>query len=223
MNELDSELVVAQNMANAIAQLSAIKNEQIADREEIERIVKDVFAKMFPPWFSMYMPPILSQLSHNVYPSDPAIAQIDRSGIAFFGPIDDMGGGSSEDYAFKVTATKDDATGLFEVKVLGGTAQVFGGTPNVYSDTDFTGIVDGEHIFVAFHMCDSSFVEVGTWEADIKHGDDATMLAYDAPEYLLFEIACVSEDYSRNVRQGHEGNIVMPAIANVVDVQTQLP
>jgi hypothetical protein len=135
----------------------------------------------------------------------------------------DMGGGSSEDYAFKVTATKDDATGLFEVKVLGGTAQVFGGTPNVYSDTDFTGIVDGEHIFVAFHMCDSSFVEVGTWEADIKHGDDATMLAYDAPEYLLFEIACVSEDYSRNVRQGHEGNIVMPAIANVVDVQTQLP
>jgi hypothetical protein len=49
------------------------------------------------------------------------------------------------------------------------------------------------------------------------------MLAYDAPEYLLFEIACVSEDYSRNVRQGHEGNIVMPAIANVVDVQTQLP
>jgi len=33
MSELDSELVVAQNRANAIAQLSSIQNEQIADRE----------------------------------------------------------------------------------------------------------------------------------------------------------------------------------------------
>ena len=40
---------------------------------------------------------------------------------------------------------------------------------------------------------------------------------------LVFEIGRISKKYYRNVRQDHKGNIVMPAISNVVDIQTQLP
>jgi hypothetical protein len=49
------------------------------------------------------------------------------------------------------------------------------------------------------------------------------MADYTAPHDLVFEIGRISKEYSGNVRQGHKGNIVMPAISNVVDIQTQLP
>jgi hypothetical protein len=49
------------------------------------------------------------------------------------------------------------------------------------------------------------------------------MADYTAPHDLVFEIGRISKRYYRNVRQDHKGNIVMPAISNVVDIQTQLP
>lgn len=138
--------------------------------------------------------------------------------------VGDMGGGSrEEDYSFKITATKDDATGLFDVNVLGGTAQTLGGAVHVFDDAEFANASEGDHVWLVYHNVDQNFVEIGTWEPSIQIGTKADMLAFIAPQELVFEIGKISSDYSRGVRQDHKGNVVMPAISNIVDIQTKLP
>jgi len=147
-------------------------------------------------------------------------------------PCIPSGGDTEGDYAFKITATEElDGNGdpydppKFTVKVLGGTAQTLGGTPYVYDDEELSDVEEGWHIYVVYENLEPapSFTEYGEWRPGIKASSETDMADYTAPRDLVFEIGRISKEYSGNVRQGHKGNIVMPAISNVVDIQTQLP
>lgn len=162
--------------------------------------------------------------------ASPLIATLDSEGEAYWGPGD--GGDSEGDYAFKITATEElDGNGdpydppKFTVNVLGGTAQTLGGTPYIYYDKKLVNVKEGWHIYVVYQNLESSssYTEYGEWRPGIKASSAADMLNYTAPHDLVFEIGRISKEYIGNVRQGHKGNIVMPAISNVVDIQTQLP
>jgi hypothetical protein len=131
-------------------------------------------------------------------------------------------GGSTEDYAFKVTAVMNQNK-TFTVNVLGGTAQTLGGTPYIYDDEELVNVEEGWHIYVVYKNLDPSYTEHGEWMQGIKASSAADMANYTAPHDLVFEIGRISKEYIGNVRQDHKGNIVMPAISNVVDIQTQLP
>jgi len=143
------------------------------------------------------------------------------------------GGNSTEgDYAFKITATEElDGNGdpydppQFTVNVLGGTAQTLGGTPYIYDDEELVNVEEGWHIYVVYENLEPSppYTEYGEWRPGIKASSAADMANYTAPHDLVFEIGRISKEYIGNVRQDHKGNIVMPAISNVVDIQTQLP
>ena len=142
------------------------------------------------------------------------------------------GGDTEGDYAFKITATEElDGNGdpydppKFTVNVLGGTAQTLGGTPYVYDDEELSDVEEGWHIYVVYENLEPapSFTEYGEWRPGIKASSETDMAVYTAPHDLVFEIGRISKEYYRNVRQDHKGNIVMPAISNVVDIQTQLP
>ena len=146
--------------------------------------------------------------------------------------IPEGGGGTEGDYAFKLSATEElDGNGdpydppKFTVKVLGGTAQTLGGTPYVYDDEELSDVEEGWHIYVVYENLEPapSFTEYGEWRPGIKASSKTDMADYTAPHDLVFEIGRISKEYYRNVRQDHKGNIVMPAISNVVDIQTQLP
>ena len=147
--------------------------------------------------------------------------------------IGDYGGGDTEgNYAFKLSATENmDGNGdpydppKFTVKVLGGTAQTLGGTPYIYDDEELSDVEEGWHIYVVYENLEPapSFTEYGEWRPGIKASSAADMADYTAPHDLVFEIGRISKEYIGNVRQDHKGNIVMPAISNVVDIQTQLP
>jgi hypothetical protein len=154
-------------------------------------------------------------------------AQGNSASIEFVGYY---GGDTEGDYAFKITATENmDENGdpydppRFTVNVLGGTAQTLGGTPYVYGDEELSNVEEGWHIYVVYENLAPSFTEYGEWRPGIKASSETDMADYTAPHDLVFEIGRISKKYSGNVRQGHKGNIVMPAISNVVDIQTQLP
>ena len=157
-------------------------------------------------------------------------AQGNSASIEFIG--DYYGGGSEGNYAFKLSATENmDGNGdpydppKFTVNVLGGTAQTLGGTPYVYDDEELSNVEEGWHIYVVYENLEPSpsFTEYGEWRPGIKASSKTDMADYTAPHDLVFEIGRISKEYYRNVRQDHKGNIVMPAISNVVDIQTQLP
>ena len=174
---------------------------------------------------------------------DPRIARLEGIVRDLAGRLDDLeddypeseignsvGGGG--DYAFKLSATENmDGNGdpydppRFTVNVLGGTAQTLGGTPYVYDDEELSDVEEGWHIYVVYENLEPapSFTEYGEWRPGIKASSETDMADYTAPHDLVFEIGRISKEYYRNVRQDHKGNIVMPAISNVVDIQTQLP
>ena len=156
-------------------------------------------------------------------------AQGNSASIEFLGYY---GGDTEGNYAFKLSATENmDKNGdpydppRFTVNVLGGTAQTLGGTPYVYDDEELSNVEEGWHIYVVYENLEPapSFTEYGEWRPGIKASSKTDMADYTAPHDLVFEIGRISKKYSGNVRQGHKGNIVMPAISNVVDIQTQLP
>jgi hypothetical protein len=173
---------------------------------------------------------------------DPRIARLEGIVRDLAGRLDDLEddypeseigngvGGTEGDYAFKLSATENmDENGdpydppRFTVNVLGGTAQTLGGTPYVYGDEELSNVEEGWHIYVVYENLAPSFTEYGEWRPGIKASSETDMADYTAPHDLVFEIGRISKKYSGNVRQGHKGNIVMPAISNVVDIQTQLP
>lgn len=127
-----------------------------------------------------------------------------------------------EAYGFKITATEEQG-GTFTVTVLGGTAQTLGGSPHLYEDTEILGVDDGDYICVNYQNVDSQYIEFGEWDANIHAWNASTIANHYAPKELVFVLGRVGEAYSSNVRQDHKGGIVMPAISNVVDIQTQLP
>lgn len=151
----------------------------------------------------------------------PLVAKLDAQGQAYWGE----GGNITEgDYAFKVTAVMDQNK-TFTVNVLGGTAQTLGGTPYIYDDEELGNVEEGWHIYVVYENLEPSpsYTEYGEWRPGIKASSAADMADYTAPRDLVFEIGRISKEYIGNVRQDHKGNIVMPAISNVVDIQTKLP
>lgn len=131
--------------------------------------------------------------------------------------------GETEDYAFKIKATYDEDTDKFVGKVLGGSAMALGGNVTLFDDLDFDDAEEGDYVYLVYENVDSSFNEVGSWGATIEIGDDTAIGGYNAPQNLVFVIGQISSTYIKNVRQDHKGAIVMPAISNVVDIQTQLP
>ena len=207
------------------AQLNAVIpaeiQQQLADRllATIRQELKDL------------LPHPLRGLTENFTDGEaPLAAMLDAQGQAYWGPGD--GGDSEGDYAFKLSATENmDGNGdpydppQFTVNVLGGTAQTLGGTPYVYDDEELSNVEEGWHIYVVYENLEPapSFTEYGEWRPGIKASSKTDMADYTAPRDLVFEIGRISKEYSGNVRQGHKGNIVMPAISNVVDIQTQLP
>ena len=145
-------------------------------------------------------------------------------------PESNFGSAADVDYAFKITAVENlDGNGdpydppQFTVKVLGGPAQTLGGSPHLYEDTEIPSVVDGDYICVKYYNVDANYIEVGDWDADIHAWDADTIESYYSPQNLVFVLGRVGKAYSSNVRQDHKGGIVMPAISNVVDIQTQLP
>ncbi len=160
--------------------------------------------------------------------SDPIYFKEENNSIAICSHESNAAGG---DYAFKLSASVVmEGTPpvpvdppLFAVKVLGGTAQTFGGTPKVYGTTTIPEAAEGEYVFLRYQNVDTDFVEIGAWDDDIRSGNLASLQAYTAPKDLVFVIGQISSDYAGNVRQDHKGGIIMPAISNVVDIQTKLP
>lgn len=148
----------------------------------------------------------------------------ENNSIAISARSEEKGGGSTEDYAFKVTAVINQNK-TFTVNVLGGTAQTLGGTPYIYDDEELVNVEEGWHIYVVYENLEPSpsYTEYGEWRPGIKASSAADMANYTAPRDLVFEIGRISKEYIGNVRQDHKGNIVMPAISNVVDIQTKLP
>lgn len=133
------------------------------------------------------------------------------------------GDGGDGDFAFKITAVYDDVSELFVVNVLGGAAQTLGGEPHLYEDVEISGVNDGSYICLVYQNVDSNYVEVGEWDVDIHAWSGTDIATHVPPKELVFVIGRVSSKYSKNVRQDHKGAVIMPAISNVVDVQTQLP
>ena len=175
----------------------------------------------------------ISQVEADVSVLKAQVEEIDGDYPCMIPGIPGGGGGGTEgDYAFKITATENmDGNGdpydppRFTVNVLGGTAQTLGGTPYVYDDEELSDVEEGWHIYVVYENLEPapSFTEYGEWRPGIKASSETDMADYTAPHDLVFEIGRISKKYYRNVRQDHKGNIVMPAISNVVDIQTQLP
>lgn len=174
----------------------------------------------------------ISQVEADVSVLKAQVEEIDGDYPCMIPGIPGGGGGTEGDYAFKITATENmDENGdpydppRFTVNVLGGTAQTLGGTPHVYDDEELSNVEEGWHIYVVYENLEPapSFTEYGEWRPGIKASSKTDMADYTAPHDLVFEIGRISKEYYRNVRQDHKGNIVMPAISNVVDIQTQLP
>lgn len=141
----------------------------------------------------------------------------------------DRGGSSEGPYAFRITARPAlDVDGLriegkYTVTVLGGTAQTFGGSVKTYENTTLNEVPDGEYIYLRYQNVDGDYEEVGEWDTDIHHGDETELAGFSPPQDLVFSLGRIDSSLFNAVRQDHKGNVVMPAISNVVDIQTALP
>lgn len=119
------------------------------------------------------------------------------------------GGGISDLYGFKVWV--DDQG---HVQVAAGTAQIWGGAVKTYAAADLGAKGSGGHVYV---VCDLT-VSPPEWDNQFWYGDD--LEDYNPDEELRVPIALVSVSNGvATVTQMHWGNIVVPATANVVDVQ----
>jgi len=133
------------------------------------------------------------------------------------------------DYAFKVYAVETDSVNWndseipeYEVRILNGTAQVFGGTPwalcgTSQSVTLESAVVNGQFICIQYEAFNpSTYAEIGDWSLVVL---DTMEDAEEAPATMTFAIAQIGDEFANNVNQMHKGNIVMPSVSNVVDIQ----
>lgn len=222
----------ARDLADPERLLKRVAEAQAKEARFIDRIVpsdvQSALLSLMRREIKSLLPHPLRGLTDN-FTDDaaPLMASLDAQGQAYWGPAPEEG-----DYAFKITAVEAlDVNGdpydppKFTVKVLGGTAQTLGGTPHFYEDVEIPDAEDGDYIFLRYqNVDDSNWTEIGTWDSDVHHGTAAYIEnTGGAPFDLIFVIGRVGSDYAGFVRQDHKGGIVMPAISNVVDIQTQLP
>ena len=225
-NHFEAEFTRARMMAKQVekeARERADRSASIeASKKEIEILVDEILLNRFTALFNQHMPPVLEQLAVNFHPSDPAIAQIDRSGIAFFGPIDDIGGGGSSEptsYAFQISAERVVENGVlsdpptFNVVVLGGTAQVLGGGEVTFADTIQYNVANGTYVYIRYQVWDIDGNAVNGWDAEIQFGSS---VPYEpmAPKGLVFALGRVGTDYVGNVNQFRVGSIQSVAVIN---------
>lgn len=115
-------------------------------------------------------------------------------------------------YGFVVWLAEDEH-GTMRVHVKAGTAQFWGGAVKTYAEADLGAAVDGNYVFARLALA-------AGWDDDLSYGD---MDGQDADEEIFIPIALTTQDEDEiwNVVQMHWGNIVIPAVTNAVDVQSQ--
>lgn len=210
----------AQRDAPMLAAAAQARNSTTSDRIVPSDVQSALLALMRREIKSLLPHPLRGLTDNFTDDAAPLMASLDAQGQAYWGPAPANEG----DYAFKVTAVINQNK-TFTVNVLGGTAQTLGGTPYIYDDEELGNVEEGWHIYVVYENLEPypSYTEYGEWMPGIKASSAAVMAIYTAPHDLVFEIGRISKEYIGNVRQDHKGNIVMPAISNVVDIQTKLP
>lgn len=215
---------IAKAMGQANARMG--KNPPTAEQYDTLALIRRNILSILPQ-------ELVGLCTHNLPTDEMALDGTNPVLMAFLKPNDTAGGevGTywglasplNEDYAFKIKATYDKDTDKFVGKVLGGSAMALGGNVTLFDDLEFDDAEEGDYVYLVYENVDSSFNEVGSWGATIEIGDDTAIGGYNAPQNLVFVIGQISSTYIKNVRQDHKGAIVMPAISNVVDIQTQLP
>lgn len=127
--------------------------------------------------------------------------------------LDGGGGGAVENYGFRTWVDSDG-----NVQVAAGTAQAWGGTVTSYPATTHNGLGAARNNYFVFAICDLT-VSPPEWYTPLEYGQ---MTEQPAGEEIWIPIAKTtgSAQDGWTVTQLHWGNIVIPAIANVVDVQT---
>ncbi|MBQ9344054.1 MAG: hypothetical protein IJT88_02430 [Kiritimatiellae bacterium] len=123
------------------------------------------------------------------------------------------GGGGFANYGFRVWV---DSAG--KVQVAAGTAQVWGGAVTAYAATTNNGLGAAVNGHFVYAVCDLT-VSPPEWYTPLEYDD---MDQQPAGDQLWIPIAQTtgSSQAGWTVTQLHWGNIVVPALANVVDVQS---
>lgn len=116
------------------------------------------------------------------------------------------GGTTVENYAFRVEAEGG------SIHVAAGTAQVWGGTVKGYNATTFA-LGSGGWVYASCNLA----ADPPAWANALVYGN----MANQTPTSLWIPLAEVAVSSGvATVTQCHWGNIVVPALANVVDVQS---
>ncbi len=127
------------------------------------------------------------------------------------------GGGDESD--------SDEDPGLFDVRVLGGPAQVLGGREHVFPDYEFEDpLKGGTHIYIRYRITDKDGNAICKWDEDFltynPDEDDEEDNPFDAEDEaeegrsMVFELGVVGREYENGVRQDRVGSILAVATIN---------
>lgn len=121
-------------------------------------------------------------------------------------------GGVTTDYGFRVYVAGDG-----KLKIAAGAAQCFGGEVFAYDEAELANSVgNGGWVYAVCHIDENP----PEWDDDIQYDD----MDGQHPDTELYVPIAKVEKESGNVKitQMHWGNIVVPAVANAVDIQAEL-
>lgn len=186
---------------------------------------------------------------------DTARVMASKSGIKFVLPsgVIEGSGDWSGSFGFKITAVpadesaagdgeeptprgvgdedsdSDDEPEFFDVKVLGGPAQVLGGEEHLFKDEEFEDVKDGTVFYVRYVITDEDGEAVCEWDKGFQRyeppedGEDEDdennpFIQHGKGRALTFVIGVVSADYEDNVRQDRVGSIMAVATINASGV-----
>ena len=135
------------------------------------------------------------------------------------------GGNNTEgDYAFKVAAVeKLDDNGnpydppKYNVRVLGGPAQVLGGVEKVFDDLIDAEATEGDYVYVQYYMWSNINVAICEWAPTIIIDAEPPFDEIGGPgvpKTLVFCIAKIGAEYINNVNQYRLGAIQAVAVLN---------
>jgi len=136
--------------------------------------------------------------------------QVDGAGHVRIDLEGGIGGSSIGNYGFRVSVSE---TG--HVLVKAGTAQVWGGSVKTYAEADLGTATNGHYVYA---VCDLT-ERPPAWENALRYDEMDSQVAGDELFVPIAKTTVASGVCS--VTQMHWGNIVVPALANVVDVQTE--
>ena len=119
----------------------------------------------------------------------------------------------------------DDDPGLFDVRVLGGPAQVLGGREHVFPDFEFEEpLVGGSIIYIRYRITDKDGNAVCKWDEDFQAYNPDEDPEEDNPfdkeneeeegRSMVFALGAVGNMYENGVRQDRVGSILAIATIN---------